>query len=243
MSNLLSISSWFAKPHPVVVKNRKFFHNFDETAKLADYDFVVFDTELTGLNRSRDEIISIGAVRIRNLQIDLGETFNETIQPQNIDHTDATLIHRITPEQLRGAKPIDKVLPRFIEFLGNSVLIGHYVGLDMGFMNRATKSIFGKKFANPAVDTMIMAYKYKKAILEEFDEELATCSSCNLNDLSREFNLPPYNAHDGFEDALQTAYLFLFLVKKYKVSTLFKSGHMQTLKDLFKVCRVKTLRL
>ena len=161
MVDLFRASSWFTKPHPVVEKNRKFFHRFDWAKRLSDCDFVVFDTELTGLNRRKDEIISIGAVRVNNLQIDLGETFDEFIQPKNIDHTDATLIHRITPDQLRQARPLDKVLSEFIEFVGGSLLVGHYVGLDTGFINRATQNVFGKKHSNPAIDTMLMAHGLK----------------------------------------------------------------------------------
>ncbi len=229
----------FLKPDPVIEHNRNFFHRFDKSKKLSDYSFVVFDTELTGLNRHKDEIISIGAIRIENLQIDLGKTFNETIQPENIDHTDATLIHRITPEKLQRARPLDQVLPEFIEFLQGSILIGHYVQLDTDFINKATKKHFGGRLANPAIDTMLMAHGYKKVLLEEFHADESLSHSYNLCDLSKEFKLPPYQAHDAFEDAMQTAYLFLFLLKKYKISTLLRHGHLRNLKDLLKAGRIR----
>ena len=99
-----TIRSWFRPPDELMVRNREFFKEFDQTRPLTEYSFVVFDTELTGLDRKKDEIISIGAVKIKNLQIDLGETFHQYIQPKKLDHTEATLVHRITPEQLKEKK-------------------------------------------------------------------------------------------------------------------------------------------
>lgn len=220
-------------------KNRKAFQQFDWKRKVTECDFVVFDTELTGLNRRKDEIISIGAVRVRNLKIELGHTFDEHVQPKNIDHTDATLIHRITPEQLRQARSLEEVLSDFIEFVGDSVLVGHYVSLDTSFVDRATRTIFGKKLANPAIDTMLMAHAYKKMLFENFDDEMAMSQKYHLSDLSKDFDLPSFQSHNGFEDALQTAYLFLFLVKKLKISALRQEKPVETVKDLFKVGKVK----
>ena len=70
----------------LIVSNNRSFARFDYRKQLTDYTYVVFDTELTGLNRKKDEIIAIGAVRIRDLQIDLGETFHYYVKPQNRDH-------------------------------------------------------------------------------------------------------------------------------------------------------------
>lgn len=105
MLDLLKPSTWFAHPHPLITKNREIFAHFDQSRPLTDYTFVVCDTELTGFDLKRDEIISIGAIVIRDLQIDLGATFHQYIRPKNTTHTQATLIHRITPQQLAEAPP------------------------------------------------------------------------------------------------------------------------------------------
>ena len=103
-------------PHPVLLRNREQFADFNQGDPLSDYSFVVCDTELTGLNKRKDEIISIGAVRIVNLQIQLDQTFHRYICPANINPNEATLIHRITPEELKKADSAQDVLPEFIEF-------------------------------------------------------------------------------------------------------------------------------
>ncbi|MCG2823677.1 MAG: 3'-5' exonuclease, partial [Desulfobulbaceae bacterium] len=60
MRELLKPRSWFAPPHPLITKNREIFAQFDQSRPLTEYTFVVCDTELTGFDLKRDEIISIG---------------------------------------------------------------------------------------------------------------------------------------------------------------------------------------
>lgn len=227
MIGLIKKQSWFWNRHKLIADNKAFFKNFDQTRQLHEYDFVVFDMELTGMNKKKDEIVSIGAVKIKDLQIDLGETFHYYIRPQKLEHTEATLVHRITPEQLREAPPLSDVIPKFVSFVGMDLLVGHYLGLDMSFLNRATEKVLNGTLANPGIDTMRMAKGYKRLMLGFYHDRGATSHKLSLKDLSREFNLPVFEAHDALEDAIQTAYLFLFLLKK------FKKGGFVSLRDLY----------
>lgn len=218
--------------HPALIRNEERFRNFNQGGLLTDYTFVVCDTELTGLNRRRDEIISIGAVRIVNLQIELSRTFHQYIQPKNIDPNAATFVHRITPEQLLHAPPVEEVLPDFIDFCGDGLLVGHFISIDMHFLNKAARKTLGGTLFNPSIDTMRLAKGYKGAQCVDHFGGCDQSASYNLDDLSTEFNLPRFKAHDALEDALQTAYLFLFLVKKLK------HGGIRTLKELYLAGRI-----
>ena len=184
------------------------------------------------MNKRRDEIISIGAVRIENLQIQLSDTFYSLVRPDNIDPNEATLVHRITPEQLQQAPPMEDVLPEFLEFCGDALLVGHFVGIDMHFLNRAARRYLGGLLSNPSVDTMRLARAYKEARCVDYYGGCDQAESYNLDDLSREFNLPRFKPHNALEDALQTAYLFLFLIKKIK------HGGVRTLKELYLAGRI-----
>lgn len=235
MRKFLESLGLVAKPDPLLLKNRAYFAAFDQTRPLTDYRFVVLDTELTGLSR-RDEIISIGAVRITNLQIELGATFHQYIRPRNLNHNQATFIHQITPEQLREAPPIEEVLPEFVEFCGDSLLVGHFLDIDMGYLNRAASKVLGGALANPAVDTLRLAKAYKEANLSCDYGHCDQSFSCNLDDLSAEFNLPRFKPHDALEDALQCAYLFLYLAGKLG------GGQVRTLGQLHQAGRPLLLR-
>lgn len=223
--------SWLRQTDDIIVANNRYFGDLDRTKGLTDYTYVVYDTELTGLNKRKDEIISIGAVRIRDMRIDLGETFHCYVRPQNLDHTRATLIHKITPEQLKAAPPLEEVLPLFLKFIETDLLVGHCVRIDTGFLNKATRMLYNGIVANPNLDTMRMAQVYKQSVLNDFPGNYQTGNGeYSLQKLSAELNLPFFEAHDALEDALQTAYLFIFLVKKLgtvginSINELFRAG-------------------
>jgi DNA polymerase-3 subunit epsilon len=227
MWNFLQPKSWFAPQHPAIVRNQAAFAHFDQNRPLTEYSFVACDTELTGFDRKKDEIVSIGAVLIKDLQIDLGASFHHLVRPRKIQHIEATLVHRITPQQLESVAPLEEALPAFIEFAGDSLLVGHFVELDMSFLNRAARRLLGDTLSNPGIDTMRMAQGYRRVQLGHFHEEGAHSYSYALADLAKEFHLPQFKAHDALEDALQTAYLFLFFLKK------FRKGGLVTLKDIY----------
>ncbi len=213
--------------HPLILENNEHFRNFDQSKPISAYEFVVFDTELTGLNLRTDEIVSIGAVRIRDLRILTGENFYVHVRPNKPLPKDSTLIHRITPEQLQHAAELPDILPDFIEFVNGALLVGHYVGLDISFINRALKKYLGGRLTNPCIDTMRLARIYKEEQWGNYYDQFDYKISYNLADLAQEYGLPTFEQHDALQDALQDAYLFLFLLKKLK------SGGIETLKDLY----------
>ena len=235
MFDMLQAIPWLRKSHPALVKNKKLFTDFSQDRPLNDYTFVVCDTELTGLNKRKDVIISIGAVRIVNLQIELSQTFHQYIRPNNIDPNQATLVHRITPEELKAAPPVEEVLPEFIDFCGDALLVGHFVGIDMHFLGKAARKTLGGMLSNPSIDTMRLARGYEEARCTDFYGNCDQSHSYNLDVLTEEFHLPKFKPHDALEDALQTAYLFLFLINK------FKHGGIRTLKELYLAGRTRGL--
>lgn len=231
-SNILPGMTWpfglsGSKPaHPLLVQSRDYFSGLDQLRPLKDYDFVVLDTELTGLKVKKDEIVSIGAVRIRELRINIRDSFYYCVRPFGKVPKQSTLIHRITPSQASRATPLEDALLALLDFCGNAVIIGHNINLDMGIINRELKKHFNGELHNIFIDTMRLARAYQErqwvGSFESYNSEL----SFNLKNLSREFSLPLFTEHNAFTDALQTAYLFLFLIHKFQhVST-------WTLKDL-----------
>jgi len=213
--------------HPSFIRNRDYFTEIDQNRPIDSYEFVVYDTELTGLNPRKDEIVSIGAVRIRNLQILVGETFHTYLKPQRNLPKNSTLIHRITPQQIENSPALEEILPEFVDFCGQAFLVGHYVGLDTSFINRSAKKMFGSGLHNPCLDTMRLAQAYREMTWENYHDRFRMNVSFNLADLGKEYSLPPFTRHDAFEDAMQTAYLFVYLVKKMRAQGII------TLKDLF----------
>ena len=215
--------------HPSIVANNLISVAADKDLPVRDCEFVVFDTELTGLNQRKDEIIAIGAVRIRNLQICCGDTFYALIKPRGKLYTASTLIHRITPRELSGAKSIVDVLPRFVDYCGGAFLVGHHVLLDLGFVNRASQNYLGGIIRSSSLDTMRLAMAYKESLNGPYLDHREKQNSYRLTSLSEEFQLPRFGEHNAFQDAMQTAYLFVYLIHKLRL------GAAGTMNDYLKI--------
>jgi DNA polymerase III subunit epsilon len=210
------LRQWFrgTPKHPMLKSNEESFLVFDEDRSLEECDFVVLDTELTGLNPRRHEIISIGAVRVRNMRIAVGENFHSYVHAVKPSLKESTLIHRITSEQLEVAPGLEEVLPKFVEFCGASVLIGHYLQLDLAFINKAAKKILGGRLQNPSIDCARLAQAHLSHLNRAGIKRISIDDTFQLTKLAREYGLPLFVPHDALEDAMQTAYLFIFLAAK-----------------------------
>lgn len=230
--SLLGLLPLSRKPlHPLLAANRQTFLKVDHDRPLAECRFTVLDTELTGLDADRDEIVSIGAVRLEGLSIRAEQTFARLVKPRRAMPKTSTLIHRITPSQVRDAADLAEVLPEFVAFLNGTLVVGHNVGLDMAFLNKACLELLGGTLMNPCLDTMRMAQIHRAEQWENFYDRYDLKVSYALSDLAGEFGLPRFPAHEALGDAMQTAYLFLYLVRKLR------DGGIVTLRDLFEAGR------
>ena len=233
LAGLPLVGEWFeGRPSiPELVRNHATARALDQTKPLEDYVFSVVDTELTGLNAREDEIVSIGAVRIRGMRIDPSDGYNVLVRPAMGLPKFSTLIHRITPEAVENAPRLKTVLPGFIDWLGDTLIVGHHVGLDMGFLNRACRTHFGAGLKSPCLDTMRMAQAFQEEQWSFRDDAFSLKISYNLGNLSVLYGLPRLPEHDAFADALQAAYLFLFLARKLR------KGNVRTLRDLHQAAK------
>ena len=213
---------------PSLDENNRLCRELDQNRPLTDYVYTVLDTELTGLSARKEEIVSVGAVRVRGLAIAPGESFSSLVRPNIPLPKVSTLIHRITPEAIALAPPLEEVLPGLVEFCKGTLIVGHHIGLDMSFLNRACRRHHGQPLANPCLDTMRMAMLWREKRSPSHYERFSLNISYVLTDLAEEFDLPRFTAHDALGDALQTAYLFVYLAKKIARNT------PLTLKELFR---------
>jgi DNA polymerase-3 subunit epsilon len=188
--------------------------SLDENAPLEELDYVVFDTELTGLKARRDAIVSIGAVRMRGERIQLGPTFYRLIDPKTAFSPKSVVIHEITPTEAAGSPGIDALLPEFLEFCGDAVIVGHVVSIDLQFINREMKQRYGRPIRNHAVDT----YKLYRWLREKEENHCAfhggTPESVDLFSLAKKYGIPVQHAHNALSDAFITAQLFQRMLRE-----------------------------
>jgi DNA polymerase III epsilon subunit family exonuclease len=106
--------------------------------RLTDLTFLALDTETTGLFPIMHRLVEIGAVRFRLDGRDLA-SFQSLINPQTPITQNVQQVHGITDAMVRGKPTFEHVLPRFIEFLGESdtILLAHNALFDLGFLAMA----------------------------------------------------------------------------------------------------------
>jgi DNA polymerase-3 subunit epsilon len=169
--------------------------------------FTVLDTELTGLDARRDDIISIGALHMQGSRIELGSAFQELVKPSATLDARTVVIHGITPSELEAMPPIGEVLASFLDYAAGTVLVGHCLSIDLAFLNRDSKRSRMEPFRNAAVDTLSMYGWLRRRSIDHpaFALELPVPS---LFDLAEAFEIPVEEAHSAIGDAYVTAQLF-----------------------------------
>ncbi len=152
-----------------------------------DGSYVAFDLETTGLSSKNDRIIEIGAVRMQNGQeIDRFQTF---VDPERKLEARIIELTGITDGMLVGAPKIEDVLPQFLEFVGDSVLVAHNADFDTGFI-RAECERQGIAYTLTSADTLILAQNLMPEL-----------SKFKLDVVANALSLPEFNHHRAADDA------------------------------------------
>ncbi len=115
-------------------------------------DYVVIDTETTGLDPARDHIIELAAVRVRNGQP--AETYQTLVKPPYPIDAFITELTGITNEMLKDAPAIKNVIADYVAFLGEDIILGHNVNFDINFIYDASIEHTEQPVCNHYVDTM-----------------------------------------------------------------------------------------
>ena len=194
-----SIKNYFNKKN---LKDNNYLYLFDEAK---DEEYVCFDCETTGLNPKVDDIISIGAVIIKNNTIISSKKFVKFVKPKTKLQANAIKIHHIRECDLKDAEDIDKVIIEFLEFIGNRTLVGYFLEFDIEMINKYLKPKLGIKLPNKALEVSAIYYDYKIERIPQANIDL------RFNTIMNELKIPSLGKHDAYNDALMTSMIFIKL--------------------------------
>ncbi len=164
--------------------------------------YVCFDLETTGLDPLYNEIIEIGALKVRDGKV--AERFMEFIHPQEEISPMITNLTGITNEMVANARPADAVISDFLEFCEDDVLIGHNVGFDYSFMKSGASNL-GLTFEKFGIDTFKIAQRTLKSL-----------PSKSLSSLCEYYQIENKAAHRAYYDSLATAKLYQTLAHYFE---------------------------
>lgn len=175
-----------------------------------DDTFVVFDIETTGLSKETESITEIGAVKVVDGKII--DRFSTFVNPERPIPAEITKLTGITNEMVADAPVITEILPKFLEFCQDAVLVAHNANFDTGFIRLNAERKCGIEVKNTVLDTLELS----RALLPELKKHKLDIV-CEQLDVSLEGH------HRAVNDAEATAEVFLkfidMLVEKeiYKV--------------------------
>ncbi len=167
----------------------------DPGVSVHEVTFVALDFETTGLYPERDSIIEFGAVRFKGRGL-LG-TFEALVTPATEYTPEAMAISGISAEMLLGKPAIDAVMPDFVSFLGDAVLVAHNAPFDIGFLRATCQRLTIPALGNRIVDTQTLAQK-----------ALPRQKSYSLQNLAAGLGIEAGNAHRALDDAQTCMRLF-----------------------------------
>ena len=167
-------------------------------------DYLALDFETTGLDKRKDEILSIGFAPIRGQSIRLSEADHFLARPASAIPEASAVIHGILDDTAAVARPLEEVLPRLLKALESKVLLAHHAAIEYEFLSCACKKIYGYPFIGPVVDTLALEVR----IFRSMDKPIRS-GDLRLDKARQRYNLPRYPAHNALIDAIAAGELFL----------------------------------
>jgi DNA polymerase-3 subunit epsilon len=173
-----------------------------ENRPLSELSFVVFDTETTGLDPDRDEVVQMSGIRVLGGRLLRGETFDRLVNPGRPIPQGATEIHGIPDSMVAGAPAFPEVAADFAGYSEGSVLVAHHAAFDLAFLTRL-KAAGGPAIERPALCTAQLSFRL-----------FSHAEDHTLDGLAERFGIeiPDRLRHTALGDAVATAEVFLKMI-------------------------------
>lgn len=186
---LYGMEAYLVEDRPVVLKGTRTSYS----------RFVVFDLETTGLNHRHDKIIEIGAVKVENGQIT--ERFSRLVDPKMPLSSEIIALTGISNADVAGQPVIDEVLPEFLAFAEDALLVAHNADFDTAFIRRDAAAL-KLPFSFDTLDTVALSQLL-------FPEQ----RSHRLDRMAKTLGLRLDQHHRAVDDAEATLQLFFKLLE------------------------------
>ena len=169
-------------------------------------ELVSIDCETTGLDVKTDQILSVGAIKVKGDTILTSERLDFLVRPKEAVSERTILIHHIRPVDLAEAVPVDEAIRRVLEFVGPRPLIGYFLEFDVGMLNKYVRPLLGVGLPNPQIEVSRLYYDWRAPQVPPGGN-----IDLRFETIRQRLDLPRRAAHDAFNDALLTAMMYLRL--------------------------------
>jgi DNA polymerase III subunit epsilon len=177
-------------------------------------ELVSIDCETTGLDVKRDQILSVGAIKVKGDVILTSQRLDFLVRPKEPVSDRTILIHHIRPVDLEGAVPVEEAMRRVLDFVGPRPLIGYFLEFDTAMLNKYVRPLIGAALPNRGIEVSRLYYDWRAAQVPPGGN-----IDLRFETIRQRLDLPRRAAHEELNDALLTAMMYLRLKGGWKPRT------------------------
>ena len=172
-------------------------------------EWVALDCETTGLDVHRDQIISIGAVRIAGNRLMTSQRLELLVRPERALSADSVRVHRLRERDVAHGLEPEQAMRQLLQFIGSRPLVGYYLEFDVAMLNREIWRMLGVRLPQRKIEVSAMYYDFKNRQLPA--HERGGTIDLRFATMMSELGLPQRDAHDALNDAVMAALAFIKL--------------------------------
>jgi DNA polymerase-3 subunit epsilon len=180
---------------------------------LDEIEFVVVDTETTGLRPGAHRVIEVAGVRIRGGE--MLASYQSLLNPGVRIPTFIAQFTGITREMVAAAPQSHEALPDFLQFVEGAIVVGHNVGFDIGFLSYEAQ-LLGQSFPIDGLDTIPLARRFLPGLKRFKLDSVAGC-----------LKIPTSDRHRALGDATVTAAIFIKLLERARQQGITTLGQLR----------------
>ena len=172
-------------------------------------EWVALDCETTGLNVHKDQIVSIGAVRIVKNRLVTSRRLELLVRPERALSAASVRVHRLRERDVAQGVDREQAMRRLLEFIGSRPIVGYYLEFDVAMLNRELWPILGVGLPQAKIEVSAMYYDFKNRQLPP--HERGGTIDLRFATMMNQLELPLRDAHDALNDAVMAGLAFIKL--------------------------------
>lgn len=166
---------------------------------------VCIDCEASRLSAKTGELLSIGAIRIRDGRLLTSEALRLTVRPREVVGAESIRIHGLRNVDVAEGLPVEQALEALLMFIGPRPVVGYYIDFDMDLIDRHVHDWLGIRLPNRRIEVSTEYYTWRFGRMAHRPADL------RLDTILKALDLPSGGRHDAYHDALTAGLIHLKL--------------------------------
>jgi DNA polymerase III subunit epsilon len=187
-------------------------HAADRSRAPARERWVVVDTETSGLDPSRDELLAVGAVAVDGDGIRVADSFEAVVRNKGAGDEANVLVHGIGHAAQRAGMPDVTALAAFVDYVGEAPCVAFHAPFDRAVLTRALRAC--------GLGPLRSRWMDLAAVAPALDPQRARGGAASLDDWIAAYGIVAVVRHNAAGDALATAELLLCLRERARAQGL-----------------------